>query len=67
MFDQCEPQYLTEAEAARALDVSLRTLQRWRASGMGPPYSRVGPRRLRYSHTDLALWLADQRHLPVTT
>lgn len=36
--------FLTEAELAARWRHSLRTLQRWRAAGYGPPYLRIGSR-----------------------
>lgn len=45
-----------EAVAAR-LHVVRRTLQRWRASGLGPAYVRLGPRRIAYSRDALEAWV----------
>ena len=36
--------FLTEAELAARWRHSLRSLQRWRADGNGPPYLRIGRR-----------------------
>ncbi|MCB1503218.1 MAG: helix-turn-helix domain-containing protein [Bauldia sp.] len=35
---------MTEAELAARWRHSLRTLQRWRAAGYGPPHVRIGNR-----------------------
>ena len=35
-----------------------RTAQRWRASGGGPPFVRLGKRRVVYRVTDIERWLA---------
>jgi hypothetical protein len=43
---------LNEAEAARLLNLSIRTLQAWRSRGFGPPYVRVG-RAIRYIEKSL--------------
>jgi hypothetical protein len=35
-----------------------RTAQRWRASGEGPPFVRLGKRRVLYRRSDVERWLA---------
>jgi len=50
--------YLNEAAAARHLNVSQRSLQRWRVSGDGPPFVRVGPRRVLYDAVAIDRWTA---------
>jgi predicted DNA-binding transcriptional regulator AlpA len=55
--------YLTEAEAAAVLRMSRRSLERWRASGDGPPFTRVGARRVAYSEHALREW-AEARTYP---
>ena len=52
---------MTEAEAAEKIGVCIRTLQRYRADGIGPEWSRVGPRRIRYMRQDVDAWLTRQR------
>ena len=47
---------LKETQAAERLGVSRRTLQRWRILGGGPPFVRIGPRRVAYPETALAAW-----------
>lgn len=44
---------LTEDEAAQVLKVSPRTLQAWRAQGLGPPYVQLSSRLIRYRASDL--------------
>lgn len=46
------PEYLTTAEAAEALGVSVRTLGALRAAGQGPRFVRVG-RAVRYPRATL--------------
>lgn len=46
----------TEHEAADILNISVRTLQRWRQEGQGPSYTRLGVRRLGYRDEDLQSW-----------
>jgi predicted DNA-binding transcriptional regulator AlpA len=50
--------YLDEAAMAARLGVSRRTLQRWRAEGGGPPYVRLGPRRVAYEEAAADAWAA---------
>ncbi|PIY44488.1 MAG: hypothetical protein COZ05_08035 [Armatimonadetes bacterium CG_4_10_14_3_um_filter_59_10] len=61
MADQSEPRSTIESqEAARLLDISYRTLTRWRQRGYGPPWARVGG-RVRYTTWEVRAWLDDQR------
>lgn len=47
-FDSHEPPcVLTEAELAKRWQVSMRTLQGWRAKGIGPTFLKLG-RCVRY-------------------
>jgi predicted site-specific integrase-resolvase len=48
--------YLDEAATARFLDVSCRTLQRWRRDGGGPAFTRAGMRRILYDVTGIQKW-----------
>lgn len=48
---------LTPAEVADFLRVGRRTLEQWRNRGGGPPYIRVAPNCVRYSHGQLTEWL----------
>jgi transcriptional antiterminator len=41
--------YLSERELAALLKVSTRTVQRWRANGEGPPWTRISVRTVRYN------------------
>jgi predicted DNA-binding transcriptional regulator AlpA len=40
-------------EAADALRISKRTLERWRSQGIGPPPIRIGLRKTAYRAADL--------------
>ncbi len=51
----------TDDDTAKRLDTSPRTLARWRSSGVGPPYVRVGPRRIGYLPADVERWAAAHR------
>lgn len=50
--------YLDEAAAARLLDLSGRTLQRYRRNGDGPPFIRAGARRVLYDVAEIERWAA---------
>jgi predicted site-specific integrase-resolvase len=52
--------FLTERETAELLRVSVRTLQRWRLTGDGPPFCAFGGRRL-YARGDVMSWASSQR------
>lgn len=54
---------VSETEAARLLDVSVRTLQAWRVQDAGPPYVRVG-RLIRYARASLLAWIRSRTHTP---
>ena len=53
-------QFLTERETAELLRVSVRTCQRWRISGDGPPFCAFGGRRL-YAREDVLAWAETRR------
>jgi hypothetical protein len=42
-----------------------RTTQRWRASGDGPRFVRLGPRRVVYRITDIEAWLAGRTYASI--
>jgi hypothetical protein len=48
---------MTEVAAARFLCVSIRTLQAWRMTGVGPNFVKLG-RAVRYRRQDLLDWTA---------
>jgi excisionase family DNA binding protein len=47
---------MSEPELARYLNLSLRTIQRWRAEGKGPPVLWAH-NRPRYRKADVDAWL----------
>jgi predicted DNA-binding transcriptional regulator AlpA len=53
---------MNEAVAAEFMGSSPRTLQRWRGTGEGPPYHRLGKRKVVYFRSELLAWLAGRRH-----
>ncbi|GJL85431.1 MAG: hypothetical protein DHS20C02_12060 [Micavibrio sp.] len=55
------PKRMTEVEVAECLSLSRKTLQRWRKSGEGPPFIRIG-RSIRYPADELEAWLTKRTH-----
>ncbi len=53
---------LIEEETAFFLGTSRRTLQRWRMTGEGPVYRRLGKRRIVYSRADILAWIGARAH-----
>jgi hypothetical protein len=50
---------LNEVQAADLLNLSIRTLQAWRAKRAGPDFVRAG-RAIRYRRRDLVAWVETQ-------
>jgi predicted DNA-binding transcriptional regulator AlpA len=50
--------YLDEATTADLLSISRRTLQRWRLTGEGPVFVRLGARRVAYPENGVKAWAA---------
>jgi len=56
--------YLTEESLAGEIDVTVRTLRRWRKERKGPPITHVG-RQVRYSIDGVRRWLAaNEQQMP---
>ena len=51
---------LTTEQAADRLQMSPRTLARWRINGAGPAYIEIGS-RVRYDPDDLDAWIREIR------
>ena len=47
---------LSEEEVSHRYKISQRTLQRWRVTGDGPRFVRVGLRRIGYQEADCEAW-----------
>ncbi len=56
----------TPDEAADILRTKARTLERWRHTGGGPVFLKIG-RRVVYRQDDLEQWLAQQRREHTST
>ena len=48
--------YLTEADFAGRYHLGRRTVQRWRQTGDGPPWVRLGARRVVYRLSEVEAW-----------
>lgn len=57
------PMFLSANKAAGLLSISARTLHRFRETGEGPPYFRVGGRFV-YEYDDLMEWMWSKRETP---
>lgn len=53
-------EFLSEADLALRWQKSRRSLQRWRAEGVGPPYHRIG-HAVRYRVSDVRAYEAGVR------
>lgn len=51
---------VTERDASELLGVSMRTLQKWRLHGNGPPFVKLG-HAVRYDVTDLETYIEGAR------
>jgi len=51
---------MREADAARLLELSVRTLQKWRWSGKGPEFLRLNG-AVRYNRADLLRFISAAR------
>ncbi len=57
-----EGEFLTDDDLCNLVRKDKRTTQRWRNSGEGPPYIRVGKRHILYRRADVEAWLADRTY-----
>ncbi len=55
---------LSPQQVALALGVSTRTLERWRAAGTGPAYTKIAADRIVYYGASIADWLAERTFIP---
>lgn len=52
--------YITQTQLAELIDVSERSLERWRVEGCGPAFVKAGRKPL-YNIIDVDEWLAASR------
>lgn len=57
-------EYATPSELAEEIHVSEATLRQWRWQNQGPPYVKVGTKRVVYRRADVARWLDAQTVTP---
>ena len=57
---QDRTQFLNEAQLCERLGIAARTAQRWRVTGEGPAWTRLGVRRVGYSEASVATWEASR-------
>jgi hypothetical protein len=55
-----------QVDAAAILDVTPRSMERWRLIGDGPPFIRISSRCVRYRLGDLHEWVASRRQTSTT-
>jgi hypothetical protein len=60
------PGYTSEAEAAAELNISVRTLRKWRQLKIGPPWVEIG-RQIHYPDESRAAWIRSRVVQPVRT
>jgi hypothetical protein len=58
-------EYITAHRLAIALGVTVRTLARWDAAGIGPPKIKIG-KRVFFDTAKLPEWLEDREVRPVS-
>ena len=51
---------LTEYETANLICQSVRTVQKWRVTGFGPPFFKIG-RSERYRRREVLAWIDSRR------
>jgi predicted DNA-binding transcriptional regulator AlpA len=51
-------EYLNQREVAARYHLSERTIERWRGTGDGPAFVRIGRRRVVYRLADCEAWAA---------
>jgi hypothetical protein len=54
--------YLTTYRLCTDYPITARTAERWRTTGDGPPFVRLGPRKVVYRRTDVEAWLAGRTY-----
>jgi hypothetical protein len=57
-------QMMTTKEAAKALGVAPATMRSWRCSEIGPPFSGLTKRSVKYDERDIQAYVAERRFTP---
>jgi len=58
--DKDPERLINEIEAAKLLCQSVRTIQKWRVTGYGPQFYKIG-RSVRYRWREIVEWTDDRR------
>jgi excisionase family DNA binding protein len=53
-------EFLTEQEAAEYINMSVKTLRRWRFDRRGPNYAKIAGKSIRYPISELQDWINRQ-------
>jgi predicted DNA-binding transcriptional regulator AlpA len=62
--DDCRPhEYISEQGLHERYLIAPRTAQRWRSTGEGPRWIRLGRRRVLYRVSDVEAWLAERTYV----
>jgi len=57
-----QKKYLTPKETSQFIGAAVQTLAKWRSQGgVGPPFIRMGNRRIMYATDDLVAWMNSRR------
>lgn len=59
-FETDPDRWLSEREAAALLGLGVGTVRRYRRAGIGPAWSRLGTRLVRYRRADVIAWARAQ-------
>ena len=60
MSDGSNSDYLSETQTAKYLNISKKSLQRWRFNRQGPPYVKLNMKTIRYRREDLDHWMKER-------
>ena len=60
MIEISEDGYFSETQTAKYLNLSKKSLQRWRFNRQGPPYVKLNGKTIRYRREDLDQWMKDR-------
>ena len=60
MSDGSNSDYLSETQTAKYLNISKKSLQRWRFNRQGPPYVKLNAKTIRYCREDLDQWMKER-------
>ena len=60
MVNNPTKEFLTEQEAAEYINMSVKTLRRWRFDRRGPNYAKIAGKSIRYPISELQEWIKQQ-------